>query len=214
MGLSPLQVRIARSFFALSESAGFALAGGSALLAQDIIDRTTNDLDLFGVERRAVHGAAEALRDALIKEGLACEEAFRHPAFVRLRVSDGEDTSEVDVSYDWQWRDSVATSVGPARSSEELAVDKLLALFGRAAPRDFGDVYVLAQQHGIENLLRWAPEKDSGFSVYFLAEGLGRMVTLDRDLFEVDDETFAAMSEFYADLRAELIRQTVEESPG
>jgi hypothetical protein len=141
---------------------------------------------------------------------LVCEEAFRHPTFVRLRVTDSEETTEVDVSYDWQWRDSVSTSIGPARSPQELAVDKLLALFGRAAPRDFVDVYVLARAHGIENLLRWAPEKDSGFSVYFLAEGLGRMVTLDRELFEVDDKTFAAMSEFYADLRAELIRRTVE----
>jgi hypothetical protein len=199
--------------FALPESAGFALAGGSALLAQEIVDRTTKDLDFFGVERRTIHTAAEALRDALVKEGLACDEAFRHPTFVRLRVSDGDDTSEIDVSHDWQWRDSVPTSVGPARSPQELAVDKLLALFGRAAPRDFVDVYVLAQDHGIENILRWAPEKDSGFSVYFLAEGLGRMVTLDRELFEVDDKTFAAMSEFYARLRAELIRQTVEEPP-
>ena len=63
------------------------------------------------------------------------------------------------------------TTIGPARSPEELAVDKLLALFGRAAPRDYVDVFFLARQHGIDNMLTWAPEKDGGFSPYFLAEG-------------------------------------------
>jgi hypothetical protein len=61
-------------------------------------------------------------------------------------------------------------------------------------------------------MLQWAPEKDAGFSPYFLAEGLGMMVQLPRERFEVDDATFEAMVDFYADLRAELIRRTVEDS--
>jgi hypothetical protein len=211
MGLSALQVRIAKAFFALPESAGFALAGGSALIVQRLVDRTTKDLDLFGTEQRTIHAAAEALQAALVDAGLDCEEAFRHPTFVRLRVSDGVESSEIDVSYDYQWRDSVETPVGPARSSEELAVDKLLALFGRAAPRDYVDVFFMAKRHGIDQMLAWAPEKDGGFSPYFLAEGLGQMVRLDRGLFDVDDPTFAEMTEFYAELRAELIRRTVSD---
>lgn len=212
MALSELQARIARAFFALPESSGFALAGGSALLAQRLIDRTTKDLDLFGTERQVIHSAADALSKALLEDGLSCTEMFRHPTLVRLRASDGDDTTDIDLSYDWQWRASVATPVGPARSSEELAVDKLLALYGRAAPRDYVDVFVLAKEHGIEQMLEWAPEKDAGFSPYFLAEGLGNIVRLDRQLFEVDDPTYAEMTDFYAALRAELIRRTVDES--
>ncbi|HEY3142629.1 MAG TPA: nucleotidyl transferase AbiEii/AbiGii toxin family protein [Acidimicrobiales bacterium] len=212
MGLTPLQARIARTFFALPEAEGFALAGGGALIVQRLVDRSTNDLDLFGVERRTIHAAADALHAALLKEGFFCEEAFRHPTLVRLRVADDGDSSDVDVAYDYQWRDSVMTAIGPARSAQELAVDKLLALFGRAAPRDFVDVFFLAQMHGIENLLRWAPEKDEGFSPYFFAESLGQMVRLDRDRFEVDDATFAEMTEFYAKLRAELVRRTLDAS--
>ena len=209
MGLSELQTRIARTFFALPESAGFALAGGGALIVQNLVDRTTTDLDLFGVERQTIQTAADALNSALVAEGLSCNEVFRHPTFVRLSVADDDLTSEVDLAYDYQWRGSVRTLVGPARSPEELAVDKLLALFDRAAPRDYVDVFFLAKDHGIENLLRWAPEKDEGFSLYFLAEGLGQMVRLDRDLFDVDDATFAEMTEFFAELRGELIRRTL-----
>jgi hypothetical protein len=212
MALSELQARIARVFFTLPESSGFALAGGSALLAQRLIDRTTKDLDLFGTEREVISSAAEALLKALAEDGLSCDEVVRHPTFVRLRASDGVDTTEIDVSYDWQWRPSVATPVGPARSPEELAVDKLLALHGRAAPRDYIDVFTLAKGHGIEQMLEWAPEKDAGFSLYFLAEGIGNIVRLDRQLFEVDDTTYSEMVDFYAALRAELIRRTVDDS--
>ena len=141
MALSDLQERVARSFFALPESDGFALAGGAALVVQQFVDRTTRDLDLFGPEQLAARRAADALQAALLKDGLHCERVRDHPTFVRLAVVDGDHVTEVDVCYEHQWRPSVTTAVGPARSPEELAVDKLLALYGRALARDFVDVY-------------------------------------------------------------------------
>lgn len=104
------------------------------------------------------------------------------------------------------------TAVGPARSPEELAVDKLLALSGRALPRDFVDVYRLHQVYGIEDIMRWAPEKDGSFSGYRLAETLGAMSRFRREEFEIDDDSYADLDVFFADLRADLIRRTVEGS--
>jgi predicted nucleotidyltransferase component of viral defense system len=43
------------------------------------------------------------------------------------------------------------TEVGPALGSDELAADKMLALFGRAEPRDFVDVYRLRRLYGRED---------------------------------------------------------------
>ena len=40
------------------------------------------------------------------------------------------------------------TAAGPTLAPEELAGHKLLALFDRAAARDFSDVYVLARLFG------------------------------------------------------------------
>jgi len=210
VGLSSLQVRVTRTFFTLAESSGFVLAGGAALIVQRLVDRTTADLDFFGAERALVTVAADALGHALVLDGLSCDEARRHVGFVRLTVHDGEEHTEVDLGVDPPWRPPVATELGPARSSEELAVDKVLALFGRAEARDFVDVHALAPLHGVDHILASAPEKDGGFSPYRLAEGLGRMAQLDRGLFEVDDTTYAAMLDFYAGLRAELVRRTVE----
>ena len=45
--LTALQQRIAELFFAMDESAGFALAGGAALIVRGEIDRETHDLDFF-----------------------------------------------------------------------------------------------------------------------------------------------------------------------
>lgn len=50
-GLANLQQEVARILFGLPESAGFAMAGGSALVALGVIDRPTRDLDAFVAAR-------------------------------------------------------------------------------------------------------------------------------------------------------------------
>lgn len=99
------------------------------------VDRTTRVLDFFGPEQLAARRSADALRAALLKDGLHCERVRDHPTFVRLAVVDGDQATEVDVCYDHQWRPSVTTAVGPARSPEELAVDKLLGCTDVPCPR-------------------------------------------------------------------------------
>ncbi|MFJ9390323.1 hypothetical protein ACIRON_15975 [Nocardioides sp. NPDC101246] len=50
-----------------------------------------------------------------------------------------------------------------AELAEEIAGRKTLALFGRAAPRDFIDVFNLARRFGKPKLLELATERDLGF---------------------------------------------------
>jgi hypothetical protein len=45
--LDPAQSEIAALLFSLPDAAGYALAGGAALLASGAIDRPTRDLDAF-----------------------------------------------------------------------------------------------------------------------------------------------------------------------
>ncbi len=49
--ITALQRAVAELFFSLPESAGFAVAGGAALIARDLVDRGTRDVDLFTVSR-------------------------------------------------------------------------------------------------------------------------------------------------------------------
>ncbi len=48
-------------------------------------------------------------------------------------------------------------------SLDELAADKVLALFGRAEARDFVDVAALLPRYGWVRLCDLAAEKDTGF---------------------------------------------------
>jgi hypothetical protein len=98
-----------------------------------------------------------------------------------------------------------ATPAGPTLAPEELAGHKLLALFDRAAPRDFADVYILAGRFGKGVLLARAAQIDAGFDAGALA---GMLATLDRltdsDIPLPDGSTATELREFYAAWRSEL----------
>ena len=92
-----------------------------------------------------------------------------------------------------------ATPAGPTLAPEELAGNKLLALFDRAAARDFADIYILARRFGQDVLL------DAGFDVRVLAD---MIATLDRftdsEIPVPDGSSAAEPRAFYADWRSEL----------
>jgi hypothetical protein len=52
-----------------------------------------------------------------------------------------------------------ATPAGPTLAPEELAGNRLLALFDRAAARDFADIYILARRFGKDVLLARRPDR-------------------------------------------------------
>jgi hypothetical protein len=145
---------------------GFELAGGTALAAAYLGHRRSEDLDLFTGERE-IGPALEAFRDALRREGLAVE-AEPHQVgrtFARLFVGPRPVKVELGCDRPFHIRPSTRTLEGmPVRSLEDLAADKVLALFGRAEARDFVDVYQLLRTHfDWSELLDLARRKDPGF---------------------------------------------------
>jgi Nucleotidyl transferase AbiEii toxin, Type IV TA system len=98
-----------------------------------------------------------------------------------------------------------ASPAGPTLAPEELAGHKLLALFDRAAARDFADVYVLSRLFGKNALLARAAQIDAGFDPRVLAD---MIATLDRfadDEVPVPDGLSATeLRAFYAAWRSEL----------
>jgi predicted nucleotidyltransferase component of viral defense system len=67
-------------------------------------------------------------------------------SFVRLKVTADAESTILDLAYDARLTDPTETDLGRTLSLEELAADKTLALFGRAAARDFIDVDTLTQR--------------------------------------------------------------------
>ncbi len=188
--LSPLQERVARIVAGLAEAEGFALAGGAALIVRGDVDRGTRDLDFFGPSAVAVDRLVPAAEQALLDDGLRVGRVIDHSGFARLLVDDGRDRTEVDLGSDARLFSAEEGPGFPLLSGEELAVDKVLALFGRAEARDFVDLMAVADRYGLDRLLDLAAEKDRGFDARVFAEMLSRIHRLPRAAFPLDDRRY------------------------
>jgi predicted nucleotidyltransferase component of viral defense system len=206
-GLPPFQLEVARMFFALPASEGFLLAGGAALLAQHLTARPTEDLDFFTTpDRGYVRTARDALEAAARRRGWSTEQIHDSDTFCRMVIRSADAGVLVDMAvHAPPDLPASSTPAGPTLAPEELAGHKLLALFDRAAARDFADVYVLAHRFGKDVLLARAAQIDAGFDPKVLAD---MIATLDRftdhELPVPDGSSAAGLRAFYAAWQSEL----------
>lgn len=172
--LSALQREILRLFFGLPESRGFVLAGGAALIASGLSDRPTKDVDLFGSDMAVgITSAADALEAACIGRGWTLDRIQDSPTSRRLVVRTSHDELLVDLAVDSPPTGApTITAFGPTYPPEELAARKLLALFDRAAARDFVDLHALSTRFDLDRLIQVAVQIDTGFDPAVLVEML------------------------------------------
>lgn len=206
-GLKGFQAEVARLFFGLPASTGFLLAGGGALLAQHLSARPTEDLDFFTApERGHVPAARDALENAARQRDWSIKRIHDSDTFCRMVLRSGDETLLVDLAVNAppDLPPSV-TEAGPTLAPEELAGHKLLALFDRAAARDFADVFVLARRFGKETLVARATQIDAGFDPAVLAHMLATLDRLaDAEIPVPDGTTPAEFRAFYATWQSEL----------
>ena len=98
-------------------------------------------------------------------------------------------------------------------SLRDLGANKLLALFGRAALRDFVDVYFLVEQAGFSpsELMEIAKEKDPGFDLYWLGVAFEKLQTFNQQSAEmlllVEPLSFKKLSIFFDAWRARISKE-------
>lgn len=177
------QIAVARVFFGLNASEGYVVAGGAGLLASELINRATQDLDLFThAPTESVTAAQGTFLSAIGRRGWNVTVLVDTPTFCRLHVVDREDEMLVDLAVDSPPNSPpTMTILGPTLAPLELAGRKLLALFGRAEARDFADVYRLAERFGKEALLQQAADLDAGFDPQVLAQMMATHARFDDD---------------------------------
>jgi len=126
------------------------------------------------------------------------------PTFCRLQIT-AIDELLVDIALDaTPGHPPVASIAGPTLDPSELAGRKVIALFGRAAARDFVDVFMLSSTFSKQELIRLAAEVDAGFDPRILAEMfdlLTRYADRDLSLGRVDPP---AVRRFFADWTNEI----------
>jgi predicted nucleotidyltransferase component of viral defense system len=112
------------------------------------------------------------------------------PGFARLVVESDEEQTELDLGTDARLFPAEPYEPAPVLSGEELAVDKVLAVFGRAEARDFMDLMAIEPRYGLDRLCQLAAEKDRGFLLGVFADMLSRFSRLRREEFELDDASY------------------------
>lgn len=201
--LTAFQMEVAHVFFALPASEGFVVAGGAALIANELTARPTCDLDFFR-STPDVLAARDEFEAAAAERGWTVTRVRDSESFVRLQI-DGSDTVLVDLCLDSApIRPPVDTQVGPTFAPEELAGRKLIALLGRAEARDFADVFALLAYFPKEQLLDVAAELDTGFSRSMLAEMFRSIERHDDERLEVGGAPAAAVRATFLAWAAEL----------
>jgi hypothetical protein len=184
--VTAFQAEVARTFFALTEAESFLLAGGLALLAQGMSDRPTQDMDAFTSRTGDVQRARAAFEEEARARGWVVEVRQSTETFVRMHVH-GFDSVLVDLALDSPPGLPASASVlGPTFAPDELVARKLLALFDRALPRDFADVYAVTRSRSPRGLLDLARELDSGLDTAVLVVALRRLNAYADEAIPID----------------------------
>lgn len=149
MAVSELHRQVAGVALAAAAGHGFALGGGNALLAHEIISRPTQDVDLFTDQEHGVEAAAEAVEVALRTAGFAVERQEADDGGLADIFPDlGEGLAEwvvsspdgqqmvLQLAYFDRSREPVLMDIGPVLAVEDVAGGKVCALASRVEPRD------------------------------------------------------------------------------
>lgn len=213
--------RLARIGLAAGARYGFALAGGYAVQAAGLVERPSNDVDLFtGWDRGGEFEAGvAAIVDAYVADGMTVDIGARHGGtFVRLNIADGADRAKVELAADWRAREPVLMAIGPVLHPDDAVANKVCALFGRHLARDFIDVdaAVTSARYSRENLISLAANADRGFDRRMFGDVLGVAARLpDEDFAEygVIGHRLQEMRARFAEWRDELLNPGTDQTP-
>ncbi|WP_018588759.1 nucleotidyl transferase AbiEii/AbiGii toxin family protein [Salinispora arenicola] len=187
---------VARVALSVARQHGFALGGGVAWVFTGLVDRPTQDVDLFSSIERAPAAAAEAVRAALLSEGFNVTDSdagselgevfygFNLDQKEWLVTRDGEAVRLSMCRLDYHHK-PVIMDVGPVMHTDDLVGSKAAALTNRREVRDYIDIAAAMRAgYTISNILRLAHKHDPGLE----AEDI---VTVGRYLDGLDDRRFA-----------------------
>lgn len=216
MKLTPLQKKTLKIFSRVNKHGDFYFTGGTALAVCYLHHRESEDLDFFTADPASLDPTARDFEKTLLLAGLDVQVERRQATFVRFLI---EQELKIDLALDAPFR-----LKPPAQSNiegikvlvddlEDIAANKMLALFGRAEPRDFIDVYFLVKEYfDFMEIVQMAAKKDTGFDLYWLAAAMQEVEKMSlvpvKTLKPFDLQN---MKNFFKEQRIKLLRRIVEQ---
>lgn len=168
---------------ALAGVDGFALAGSGAIREHGMIDRPTEDVDLFTnrLDVAAFGTAVDQVISDLQASGYQVDQTRRSAQFARLHVTTSDGLQlDVDLGVDWRQDLPVTLDVGPVLSLADAVGNKVSALYSRGEARDYLDMDAIraSGRFSDEQLVTAAGERDAGFEVGMFAQQLDAVARL------------------------------------
>jgi hypothetical protein len=159
---------------------GFALAGSGAIREHGIIDRPTQDIDLFTsvTSPEAFAESTKRLTAAMRERGFEVEEHRNAPQYAKFSVtSPAGQRVEVDLAVDWRSEEPVTLSIGPVLSLPDAVASKVSAVYSRAEVRDYLDLDSIRESGRFTDaeILDLAVDRDPGFDVQMFAGQLDQI---------------------------------------
>ena len=179
--LTPFQKQLLKAIGNSPLADNFYLTGGTALAAFYLKHRFSEDLDLFSADPNAIRLIRPSLETAVQQLNASLEFSRTFNTFVEcfITAQDGERV-KVDFAYDTPYRLQPTISNPEFNiqidNSLDIASNKLSALFGRAAEKDFVDIFFINRElMPFHELLPHARQKHVGMDDYWLAIALQRV---------------------------------------
>lgn len=200
---------VARIALTVAEKHGFVLGGGVAWLVNGLVDRPTEDVDLFTDTAGGVAAADDEVTAALTAAGYRVVREQGDELFagmdddLREFVVAGTDRAlRLTLCRLDRHRAPVVMDLGPVMHLDDLVATKAAALVNRREVRDYIDVAAALERYPLPRILELAHAVDPALDPEDIADA-GRY--LDR----LDDARFALYGlgpAEIADLRARLAR--------
>lgn len=215
--LTALQKNFLNYFFNSYLGKNFFLTGGTALAAFYLKHRLSEDLDIFTIEQEVSFDSVNAeMRKLISKQGFIMQHKVASPTFLQYIFMKNDKPLKVDIVKDVPIHFGKIKTIGKVRldSIENIAVNKLLALFGRADAKDFLDLYFLIKVHKKflqDELFEKAHKKDKGLHEFYFAEMLSRVTDLTKYpkmLKEFNKQDFVNFFQSWSDRLYKKIKPT------
>jgi hypothetical protein len=196
--------------FSLPEADGYALAGGAALVARRLVERTTRDLDAFTAAHAGRDpGSVESLLDAAVNAferlGWRLDIVRRHATFCRFVASRDGGSVEIDLAIDSPPLQEIElVDRLPVLSSVDLAGRKVLATLDRAEARDFTDLWSLSRLLGRTACVAAAQRLDDGVDATSIHAAFANIGRLTDDEFPAAPDDVDAVRRWFIDWRRDL----------
>ncbi|SCG39983.1 nucleotidyl transferase AbiEii/AbiGii toxin family protein [Micromonospora humi] len=190
----PFQCDVARIALTAAADHGFALAGGQALVVHGVVNRPTEDVDLFTDIDGGVTAGAELVREALHDAGYQVESVADPTELDEVFYGFDQDMVEFEVRHDAEavrvqlvrfarTNTPVVLDIGPVLHLDDLIGTKMAAMITRAQPRDYIDVAAVLDRYDRSDLIALGQRADPDLTEDEAHDALRRLDRLPDAVF-------------------------------